>query len=146
MRSLLFALCLTGVAVLSGCDAGGPSTLGAGDPVNACDGVTELNALPEPDISDRQAILDYVAGALRVIDRIDPERSVKTLSQESADVPDTVVGALKTAKTSYQRLRTDVTAATTAAKLHAAVQKFTTSAEFAGADSTVELWAGNECG
>lgn len=137
---------LAAVIGTGGCHAGGASKLGAGDPVDLCDGIVVLNALPEPDITDRQAVLDYVAGALRVLDRIDTDRSVHTLSDTKVSLPVSVVTALSNEVKAYQSLRAEVDAATSPAKLHDAVQGFTTSAGFAGADSTVELWTGNECG
>ena len=66
--SWLVGLVLLGAA--SACHTGS-TKLGAGDTVNLCDGVEILNGLPEPDIADRQAILDYTAAALRVVDRIE---------------------------------------------------------------------------
>lgn len=131
---------------MAGCHAGGSAALGAGEPVNLCDGVTALNGLPEPAVTSHQAILSYTGGALRVIARIDTGRSVHTISDTTISVPATIVGALAAEKAAYQALRSRVESATTAPMLHAAVQAFTDSPAFAGADSTVELWAGNECG
>jgi hypothetical protein len=145
MRRLVGIAFLVGTAALSGCNAGGSSALGAGEPIDACGGVDALNALPEPDIANRHAIITYAAGALRVLDRIDTDRSVHTISDTKVPVPATVVTALKAETAAYQRLRAQVTAATTATKLHSVIQGFATSAAFAGADSTVELWAGNQC-
>ena len=128
---------------LCGCHSGS-SKLGAGVDVNACDGVTILNGLPEPDLTNKAAILDYSAGALRVLSRIDSDLKVHTKSDTKIAVPSTIVTALQAEKTAYTTLQRQVTATTTVAALHGVVQGFTNSTAFAGADSTVELWAGNE--
>ena len=141
--SWLVGLVLLGAA--SACHTGS-TKLGAGDTVNLCDGVEILNGLPEPDIADRQAILDYTAAALRVVDRIDTGRDVQSLSDQKIAVPGTISSALKAERTAYQALQKQLAKATTAPELHDVVQGFATSSAFAAADSTVELWTGNECG
>lgn len=127
--------------LLSGCSAG-HEVLGAGDATSLCGAVQEYNALAEPDVRNRSAVLAHVDAVLRILGRVDGGRA----DEHHSKPPSTVLDEVKAERAAYTQLRKDVSAATTPDALHAVVSDLATSDAFAATDTGVELWASNNCG
>ena len=135
------AVLLVPALLLAGCSSG-HQVLGAGDATSLCGAVREYNALAEPDVTSRSAVLAHVDAVVRILDRVDGGRADANHSKP----PPTVLDEVKAERAAYTQLRKDVSAATTPDALHSVVSALATSNAFAATDTGVELWASNNCG
>ncbi|MGI8792955.1 MAG: hypothetical protein ACR2H3_07250 [Acidimicrobiales bacterium] len=85
------------MAVASGCARSG-TKLGGGEDVDVCRGWGELDGLEEPIVDDRDAMLAWGEGSIRILDRIDTRFKV-----DKKPVPKTVDAKIETAETALRK-------------------------------------------
>lgn len=131
--------------LLAGCKTGASAKAGAGDPVNICDGIDLYNGLAEPSQTDAKAVLSYLDAVDRVLERIDGDKSYKSLKAKEEHPPQAILDQVAGLRKTYQTLRTQVPAATTPAALQLLLGSFASAPTFSAADHAVELWTAGEC-
>jgi hypothetical protein len=102
-RNVLVAAALAVLVAAGGCTRPGEQ-LGTGPNVGFCDGWAELDALAEPPVDQREKVLRWAEGELRILDRIDTREKVKVDKKERA-LPVEVVGQLEAIQKDLEVLR-----------------------------------------
>jgi hypothetical protein len=108
-RAAVFALVLLALLAPAGCAKKGDQ-LGAGEDVGFCPGWLLFDRLDEPVIDDRDAVLRWADGELRIVDRIDLRFKV-IVNRRAVPPPDEVRQRLEVVKHQLEAFRDRVRAA-----------------------------------
>jgi hypothetical protein len=145
-RSLGLAVgCGVAMLLVSGCHVGPHPKSGAGESIDVCSAMSDYNALTEPDVTDRSALIDYLAAVQRIFGRVDKKADYSSIDGTKTAVPSQILTTVAADNAAYAAEAKLVTAASTPVALHTAVQTFTTSTGLSSADTELELWATSNC-
>ena len=113
---------------------------GGGAQVPFCSGYLAYDRLSQPDPADRSAVLSYVQGVIRIIDRIDTSQKAGGRS-----VPPAIVSGLHQVRTSTADFGRSYASARTPGARAEAVSAFASDDAYAGADAAVGQFYGTAC-
>lgn len=133
------ALLMVPALTVAGC-ARAYQAQGGGEQVPFCTGYRAYDALREPAPADRSAVLTYVQGVVRVMDRIDT-----TQKAGGRPVPAPIVADLRQLRVATEAFGRAYASAQTPGARAAAVSAFTADSAYADADAVVGQFYGNAC-